>query len=269
MWMCARTHVPACQTMGDIASRVLSPPLAREASGSAASPGGHVVLAAGSCTNSQISQSSPRARPKTPVIIPHTERDVSRSAATARSPMQQPQRTQLVGAEGSGGGTLQRTRHVTRSAAPPGEESQQPQRTQLVGEEGSAACTLQHTRRNVTRSAATPPGEEGQQPQRTQLVGEGSGGGTLQRTRRNVTRSAATPPARENLMMQPPRSRTALAGEEGLAGGNMLPRAADYLNQEGWSLVTSPEAFSPGGPHFRSSCASPLFHIPLRRLLSL
>ena len=126
------------------------------------------------------------------------------------------------------------------------------------------------TRRNATRSAAHPPGEEKQQPQRTQLVGEeGLGGGTLQRTRRNVTRSAAPPPAPDNLMTQPPRSRTALSGEEGLPRESTLPRAADYLNQQGWSLVTSPEAFSSGGPHFRSSSASPLFHMPLRRRFSL
>jgi hypothetical protein len=183
-----------------------------------------VLVAHGGRTNSHIFQSSPQARSKTPVIIPHTERDISRSAATARSPTQQPQRTQLVG-----------------------EERQKPQRTQLVGEEGPGWGTLQRTRRNVTRFAAPPPGEEGQQPQRTQLDGEeGPGEGTLQRTRRNVTRSAAPPPARENLLMQPPRSLTELAGEEGLAGESILPRAADYLNQEGWSLVTSPEAFSSG-----------------------
>ena len=183
-----------------------------------------VLAVHGGRTKSHVFQSSPQARSKTPVIIPHTERDISRSAATARSPTQQPQRAQLVG-----------------------EEGQQPQRTQLVGEEGPAGGTLQRTRRNAPRFAAPPPGEEGQQPQRTQLDGEeGPAVGTLQLTRRNVTRFAAPPPARENLMMQLPRSRTELAGEEGLAGESMLPRAADYLNQEGWSLVTSPEGFSSG-----------------------
>ena len=236
VWVCARTRVPLSQTMGNIASRVRSPPPSRQASSSADSPTWLSVLDAhGGPTNSQTFQSSPMARPKTPVVIPHTERDI-----TARSPTQQPQRTQIVG-----------------------EEGQQLQQIQLVGK-------LQRTRRNATRSAAHPPGEEKQQPQRTQLVGEeGLGGGTLQRTRRNVTRSAAPPPAPDNLMTQPPRSRTALSGEEGLPRESTLPRAADYLNQQGWSLVTSPEAFSSGGPHFRSSSASPLFHMPLRRRFSL
>jgi hypothetical protein len=192
VWVCARTRVPLSQTMGNIASRVRSPPPSRQASSSADSPTWLSVLDAhGGPTNSQTFQSSPMARPKTPVVIPHTERDI-----TARSPTQQPQRTQLVGEEGLGGGTLQRTR-------------------------------------------------------------------------RNVTRSAAPPPAPDNLMTQPPRSRTALSGEEGLPRESTLPRAADYLNQQGWSLVTSPEAFSSGGPHFRSSSASPLFHMPLRRRFSL